>query len=100
MSRLSQVIKEKNRLEKAEKKRRQMELQDVRQDTAYRAKLYDEMQAVKVMLDDPDVEAVYIEIPERYVTLFARAAYSDEMAEYTLEIDGTRATIRRRLIQI
>lgn len=100
MSRLGYVIREKGRLEKQEAERRKREMQDIRQETAYKARLEDDMGVVKVMLSDPRVSEVRVEVPERYATQFMKAAYSDEMAEYTVVIDGNMATIRRKIIQI
>lgn len=100
MSRLGYVIREKGRLEKEERQRRTRELQEIRQETAYKARLFDDMQVVRVVLSDPSVKDVVVEVPEGYITQFMKALYSDEMAEYTVAIDGTRATIRRRVINI
>ena len=100
MSRLGYVIREKGRLEREERARRAEELKEVRQETAYRAKMVDDMRVVRVALSDPSVKEVTVEIPEKNVPLFMKAVYSDEMAEYTVTIDGTKATIRRRIITI
>ena len=100
MSRLGYVIREKGRLEKQEAQRRRQEMQDIRQETAYKARLEDDMGVVKVILSDPNVAEVRVEIPPKYVTQFMKAAYSDEMAEYNVIIDGNKATIKRRIIQI
>lgn len=100
MSRLGYVIREKGRREKEERARRKQEMQEIRKETAYKARLEDDMNVVRVALSDPSVTEVQVEVPQAYVTQFMKAAYGDEMAEYTVIIDGSSATIRRRVIQI
>lgn len=100
MSQLAHVIREKNRIEASARKKREQDMQEVKKDTAYRAKMYDDMQAVRVAFRDPNVESIVIKVPEQYMVQFMKAVYSDEMAEYNVHIDGTEATIRRKMIQV
>ena len=100
MSQLAHVIRERNRIETAARKRHEQEMKDVRQDTAYRARMYEDMQAVRVAFMDPAVDSVTIQVPEKYMVQFMKEVYGDEMAEFNVQISGTKAVIRRKLISV
>lgn len=82
MSRISEVIKNKNKVEKARKARRKNELSSLRNMSAFKAKLYDELQHIEVILGDDNVESVCIAVPDKYMNLFSSAIYSEDLSGY------------------
>lgn len=99
MSMTSQVIKNKNRREKEAKTKRAQEISDMKVESAYRSKLYAEMQRIDLLFDDPDVEGVTVTVPQKYLSHFLKAIYSEEMSEYTvIQKDATVFRISRKVV--
>lgn len=84
MSRLLSVIKSKNRIAKAVKKRRNEEISNMRALSMYKVKLIDDLKIVKMMLDDNEVDSVTIKIPKEQLNFFLKAMYSEELNEYSI----------------
>jgi hypothetical protein len=82
MSRTSDVIKNKNKIEKARRLRRKDEMQLLKNQSAFKARLYDEMKKVDMLLNDEDVDAVVVTVPDRSLSQFSRAIYSDDLVGY------------------
>ena len=85
MSRLTDVLKNKNKVEKASRARRKNEIVRLRSQTAFKARLYDELKHLDIILEDEDVSAVIIEIPEKMQAYFSEALYSDDLIGYKIE---------------
>ena len=103
MSRVTQVLKNKNKVEKLRKARRRAELNSLRDNSAFKAKLYDELQHLELILGDNDVDAVVIEVVGKYMNLFSTAIYSEDMAGYTVqqsESNPSQFIIKRKLVSI
>lgn len=100
MGQLAHVIKEKGRLEKAERKRRESELRDIRKQTMYRSKMYNNMREIRMLLSDDQVEAVTVQVDQKDMTEFMREVYGDEMSEYSVSVDGNTAVIKRRMLEL
>lgn len=98
MSRISSVLKNRNRVEREDKQRKTAEIQAMKAETAYRAKLYEDMQVITTMFKDSEVEEVRIVIPPNSITQFMKAMYSEGMADYQIQQDGDSFIIRRRVI--
>lgn len=101
MSRTSEVIKNKNKVEKARKLRRKNEMNVLRDRSAFKAKLYDELRYVEVALQDKDVDAVIITVPEKLLTQFTSAIYSEDLAGYDIEQEEgqfNKFLVRRKFI--
>lgn len=101
MSRTSTVIKNRNKVEKSRKARRKNEMQLLRDKSAFKAKLYDELKHVEVMLKDSDVDAVVITVPDKVLAQFSASIYSDELSGYDIEqVDGqpNQFYIRRKFV--
>lgn len=98
MSRISGVLKNRNRVEREDRQRRMAEINAMKTETAYRAKLSEDMQTVMTVLDDPAVESVRITVPGKSMTQFMKAMYSEEMADYQIVQDGDSFIITRRVI--
>ncbi|MEE1072226.1 MAG: hypothetical protein U0L26_07540 [Cellulosilyticum sp.] len=101
MSRTSEVIKNKNKVEKSRKARRKNEMLTLRNRSAFKAKLYDELKHVEVILSDSDIDAVIVTIPDRALTEFTASIYSEDLAGYDIQqVEGqsNQFYIRRKYI--
>lgn len=85
MSRISQVIKNKNKIEKSRKARRRNEMISLRDRSAFKAKLYDELKHIDVIFEDSDIDAILITVPDRALAQFNTAIYSEDLAGYDIE---------------
>ena len=85
MSRVSQVLKNKNKIEKARKARRKSEMLTLRDRSAFKAKLYDELKHIDVIFEDSDVETIVLNVPDRALAQFNTAIYSEDLAGYDVE---------------
>ena len=85
MSRTSEVLKNKNRVEKTQRARRKEELNSLRTASAFKARLYDELKKIDLLLDSDEVDAVVITIPENFLAKFGEAIYSEDLAEYDIQ---------------
>lgn len=101
MSRISDVLKNKNKVERLRKARRKSEITSLKDRSAFKAKLYDELQHVEIILSDANVDAVRIEVPEKYMNQFSTSIYTEDLAGYdVIQVDGkpNQFFIRRKFI--
>lgn len=99
MSKLLSVIKSKNRISKAAKKRRNEEISNMRALSMYKVKLVDDLKMIKMMLDDNNVDSIKIKIPKEQLTYFLKVMYSEELNEYTItQVDADVFSIGRKEI--
>lgn len=101
MSRTSDVIKNKNKVEKARKARRKNEMLTLKNKSAFKAKLYAELNHVEVILNDPDIDAVIITVPDKSLTQFTAAIYAEDLAGYEItqvENQTNQFYIRRKFV--
>lgn len=90
MSRIMDVIKNKNRVEKMQRERRKEEIFTLKEVSAFKAKLYDELKYIDVLLDSKEVDSVVITVPDLYLAKFGAAIYSEDLAEYDIsQVEGT-----------
>lgn len=85
MSKISKVLKNKNRVERSQKARRKEELNSLRSSSAFKARLYDELKKIDILLDNSEIEAVIITIPDTFLAKFGEAIYSEDLAEYDIQ---------------
>lgn len=85
MSRISEVLKNKNRVERSQKARRKEELNSLRSSASFKAKLYDELKKIDILLDSNEVDSVVITIPDMFIAKFGEAIYSEDLAEYDIQ---------------
>lgn len=76
------AIKNKNKNEKDERKRRKQEIDELREDGIFRVALNKDIEIIRTLLSDLDVEHVDIEVNPKYLTNFHRALYFEEMKEF------------------
>ena len=101
MSRVLDVIKNKNRVEKMMKERRREELNSMKYNTAFKARLYEELNKLNILLEHEEVESIVIEIPDMFIANFGESIYSSDLAEYAIEqLDGepNKFRVRRKYI--
>ena len=99
MSKIVRVLRNKNKLERREKERRAEDLARIKSETAFTARLNDEMKVIDVILRDPEVDKVVIEIPDKQLTLFSRAIYREEMTQYSIiQVGDNTFEVGRRII--
>lgn len=102
MSRVSEVLKNRNRVEKTQKARRKEELNDLRIRSAFKARLYDELKKIDILLDSDEIKSIVISIPENFMSQFGEAIYSEDLAEYDIQqVEGSPNlfSVRHRIIQ-
>lgn len=85
MSQLINTLKQKNKVEKTRKKYRNEELAKLRRQTAFKARLYDELKKVDILLDDENINGLIIEVPEKVQSLFTEALYSEDLIGYEIK---------------
>lgn len=101
LSRTRDVIKNKNKIERAIRERRKNEITNIRTKSMFKAKMYEELRHIEVILQDDDVDAVEISVPDRFLAQFSEAVYSEELASYTVtQVDGEskKFLIQRKFI--
>lgn len=100
-SRTREVIKNKNKIEKTLRNRRKNELISLRTKSMFKAKLYNELKHIEIILQDYDIDAVLITVPDRNMSMFSTAIYSEDLAGYEVsQVDGesNKFFIRRKFI--
>ena len=100
MSQLVDTLRQKNKVEKARKKYRNEELVRLRHQTAFKARLYDELKKIDILLDNKDIEGVIIEVPENYQSFFTEAIYSEDLIGYDIkQLEVNKYLLKKKLIQ-
>lgn len=102
MSRIQEVLKNKNRVERTQRARRKDEINSLRISSAFKARLYDELKKIDILLDSDEVSSVIITIPDIFLAKFGEAIYSEDLAEYDIQqVDGVpnKFHVQHRFIQ-
>ena len=84
MSRISEVIKAKNKVEKSHKARRDEELSKLRGDAAYKAALSDSFRHLDVLLNSSEIGGIIIKVPTEQIAKFSENIYSEELSGYEI----------------
>lgn len=102
MSRIQEVLKNKNRVERTQRARRKEELNSLRVSAAFKARLYDELKKIDILLDNDEVNSVVITIPDAFLAKFGEAIYSEDLAEYDIQqVEGVpnQFYVRHKFLQ-
>ncbi len=102
MSRVSQVLKNRNRVEKTQRARRKEEIQSLRVSSAFKARLYGELKKIDALLDSDEISSIVITIPDAFIARFGEAIYSEDLAEYDIrQVEGTpnQFYVKHKVIQ-
>lgn len=102
MSRISEVLKQKKAIEQQRLRDRKEQLETLKVEAVYKAKLLEDMRVISTLFEnDPSLEMVKIEIPEKNLTMFSRFMYT-ELDDFKITQAADSANlfeIRRRLIE-
>ena len=85
MSRIVEVIKNKNKIERSHKARRKEELTRIRGKAAYKAAINDELRYIDTLLMCNGVNGVIIKVSEKQLARFSEAIYSEVLSGYDIE---------------
>ena len=97
MSRIVNVLKNKNRLEKEAMARRNRELQRMKKEASYKARLRTALKQVDNLLEKSDIKSLLVEIPKASIAEFTRVIYEPDMAEYSIrQLTVTKFAISRK----
>lgn len=77
-----EVIKNKNKVEKENKRRRQLEIKSIKDSATFKAKVLKELSYLDEILDEDEDAKIEIEISERDMSLFSKLVYEPEMTIY------------------
>lgn len=89
LERTREVYRNKNKLDKALKARRKNEMLNLKNKSAFKAKLYDELKHIEIILQDPNIEAVQVTVPDKVLSQFSTAIYSEDLASYDVtQVEG------------
>ena len=101
MSKIAEVLSNKNRTEKTQRARRREETLRLKNNNTYKASLYDEMRHIDALLNSREVESVIIKVTDEQMIRFSEAIYSEELSAYEIEQvpnEPDQFIIRQRLI--
>lgn len=84
MSRIIQVIQNKNKVERAQKARRNEELTNLKTKSSFKASLLEELKNVNILLNSNEIDGIIIKIPEKVIARFSEAIYSEELSGYDI----------------
>ena len=101
MSRIKEVLRQKKDIEQQRVRDRKQKLEIIKVEAIYKAKLLEDIRVLNDLFDnDPELEYIIIEIPEKNLTMFNRLMYT-ELDEFRVSQAKGKANlfeIRRRLI--
>lgn len=102
LDRVKDVVKNKNRVEKARKIRQKNEITNLRENVVFKAELHDEIKHIDALFSDQNVDAIKIRVPKNSIAMFSAAIYSEDLSSYSVEQGGNENanefTIRRKFI--
>lgn len=99
MFKFLEALKKKNAIEHKYRVRKREELNNMRIESAFRARLYDEIKVIEVMLNDENVKSIVIEVPRQHITKFLRAIYNEEFMQYSItQLDEYTFEIGRKIV--
>jgi len=102
MSRTMDVIRNKNKVEKARRKRQINEIHKLRSQSAFKANLHDALKHIEVVLEDKNVKAVLVTVPDNMYYQFSEAIYSEDLAGYDIrqsEKEANQFFISRKIVE-
>jgi len=101
LNRTRQVMQNRNKVQRALAARRKNEMLDLRTRSVFKSKLYDELKHIEIILEDENVDAVRITVPDKFLAQFGTAIYSEDLASYDVEqVSGetNKFDIRRKFV--
>lgn len=100
MSRIGDVLRNKNRVEKINRQRQQEDMANIKKEARFKTALSNDLRNLDVLLDSGEVSSVVMEIPSEHLTKFTRALYSPELADYEItQEDANKFRFRRKILR-
>ena len=84
MSRIAEVIKNKNIVEKSQRARRKEELARLKGKASYKASLNNEFRRIDALLNSDEIDGVIIKVPDKQLAQFSESIYSEELSAYDI----------------
>lgn len=84
MSRTLDVLKNKNKVERAQRARRKEESAKAMEVAAYKAALSDELKIVDVLLHSDQIDGVVVKLDDKQLVRFTEAIYSEDLSVYDI----------------
>lgn len=103
MSRISDVIKNKNKVDKQQQLRRREEIDSMKRVATFKARLHEDLKKVETLLESDEIDAVIITIPNEFLAAFGESIYSEDLAEYDItQVEGkpNEFEVRHKFLQI
>jgi len=101
MSQIVRVLKNKNRIDKEARKRRNTEIRRMKEEAMYRNRLNEDMKVIKMILEDESVSHVVVSLNDKLLSMFLKFIYMEEFADYSVvQIDNNHYSIGRKIINI
>ena len=85
LGRTAGVLRNRNKAEKMRKKFREDEMQILNSQTAFKARLADDLKDVNFILLDPNIQSVIVEVPDDKIPEFARQINTEDLADYEVK---------------
>jgi hypothetical protein len=101
--RTRQVLKNKNKVQKAIQARRKNEIVDLRMRSLFKSRLYEETQHLEAIFEYDDVDAVIVTVPDKLLPQFGNAIYGEDLASYDVEQvenETNKFYIRRKIVSL
>ena len=98
--RLRNVMKNKNRIKREMVLRRREEVNEMRQDSIFRAKLQSDLDLLSMILMDEQIESIDVETSAKFSSKLDSAMYGADMAEFNTVKNGNVYNISSREIDI
>lgn len=102
MSKIIEVIKDKNRIERLRVRKHREELDKLKSNAVFRANLKSNMRKVELLLNNSEVDSIIIEVLDNYLGQFGEAIYSDDLSDYDIkqvENEPNKFYIKKKYIQ-
>ena len=93
MSKIAEVLKNRNRVQRLQKERRINEMSILRKENSFREALVRELDMVEKLLDTTDVVEVGIEVKEEFLGNFGKYIYKEELSEFNIRQSNKDANI-------
>lgn len=101
MSRIVEVLKNKNKIDKQHRARKKEELARMKGSASYKAALLAEFKHLDVLLNSDEVDGIIVKLNDKQLVKFSEAIYSEELSPYEIEQvpnEPDQFIIRQRLI--
>lgn len=98
-TRIGEVLKNKKRLEKSQRAKRNAEMNQMKQSQMYKASLVNGLAEVNGLLDSDEINGVIVQIPDKYLARFSEAIYDSELAEYeVMQLEADTFLLRYKIV--